>query len=74
MILKRRSAEKRWEMKTQENISKTKFLRHRLDLLITVVSNSSVHFHFGSCTFGSNGWTSKKLGQTCVPFGHPWGV
>ena len=40
MILKEDPPESSWEIKTQENISKTKFLRHRLDLLITVVSSS----------------------------------
>ena len=54
--------------------SKIPFQIDQFDLLIVLVSNSFAFFHFGSRTFSSNGRTSGKLGQTCVPFGHPWGV
>ena len=54
--------------------SKTSFQIDRFDLLIVLVSNSFAYFHLGARTFSSNGRTSGKLGQTCVPFGHPWGV
>ena len=54
--------------------SKTSFQIDRFDLLIVLVSNSFAYFHFGSRTFSSNGRTSGKLGQRCVPFGHPWSV
>ena len=54
--------------------SKIPFQIDRFDLLIVLVSNSFCQSHFGSAIVSSNGWTSKKLGQTCVPFGHPWAV
>ena len=54
--------------------SKVQLRTDCFDLLIVLVSNSFAYFHFESRTFSSNGGTSGKLGQTCVPFGHPWGV
>ena len=54
--------------------SKTSFQIDRFDLLIVLVSNSFGQSHLGSGNLSSNGRTSGKLGQTCVPFGHPWSV
>ena len=54
--------------------SKIPFQIDQFDLLIVLVSNSFGQSHLGSGNLSSNGGTSGKLGQTCVPFGHPWGV
>ena len=74
MILKEGLPEEgAFSISTAKN-SKVQLRTDRFDLLIVLVSNSFAYFHFGSRTFSSNGWTSGKLGQKCVPFGHPWGV
>ena len=54
--------------------SKIPFQIDQFDLLIVLVSNSFGQSHLGSGNLSSNGGTSGKLGQTCVPFGHPWAV
>ena len=54
--------------------SKIPFQIDQFDLLIVLVSNSFGQSHLGSGNLSSNGGTSGKLGQTCVPFGHPWFV
>ena len=54
--------------------SKIPFQIDQFDLLIVLVSNSFGQSHLGSGNLSSNGGTSGKLGQTCVPFGHLWAV